>query len=56
LALVQFPVLRDVRSMRITFANEIDLLTYDELNERVLAVYKSWGAVTERRARDRQRG
>ena len=48
LAIIQFPALKQIRSIKLTFCDTDDLMSYEELNERVLAVYLSWGGVADR--------
>lgn len=52
LAVVRFPVRNEMRTMRIEFANEAELLTYEELDIRVRDVYEAWARVTDERKRE----
>ena len=48
LAIVQFPNMKGERHISLKFCEASDLMEYEELNERVLAVYLSWGGVADR--------
>ena len=52
LAIVRFPVSGATRRVRIDFANDEELLSYEELNTRVRIVYESWARVSEERVRE----
>jgi hypothetical protein len=55
LAIVRFPISDATRGVRIEFASDGELLSYDELNARVRVVYESWARVSEERVREPRR-
>lgn len=46
LAVLRFPQDGDERSVQLTFHQEADLLSYEELDERVRVVYETWARVS----------
>jgi hypothetical protein len=55
LAVVRFPKCGNERTLSIDFDEGVELLTYDELNQRVQNVYAVWARVCRDRA-DKRRG
>jgi hypothetical protein len=52
LAIIQFPVGRDSRSIRLSFHSEAELLSYEQLDARVRTIYEAWARVCAEKARD----
>lgn len=52
LAIVRFPSGCDERGMHVDFHNDADLLSYEELNQRVCTVYETWARVSDDRSRE----
>lgn len=55
LAVVRFPSDGEDRTIQVDVHVESDLLSYDELNELVRNVYRTWAQVTEERAETERR-
>jgi hypothetical protein len=53
-ALIQFPVLGQTRSVRVTFY-EGELLSFEEVECRVQLIYRLWGEIYEERVEDERR-
>ena len=56
LATIQFPKLGDGRGISIEFADEAELLSYEELNRQVQTVYRVWELVIRERRKRGDRG
>ena len=52
LAIVQFPSSGEMRTVRVEFHNEAELLSYEELDSRVRTVYETWARVSTERTRE----
>ncbi len=55
LAVVRFPVCGTARAVTVHFGSDNDLLTYDELNDRVRTVYATWARISDERASQQRR-
>lgn len=51
LAVVRFPSGTDGRSIHLDFHDDAELLSYEDLNNRVRIVYETWARVIDERAR-----
>jgi uncharacterized small protein (DUF1192 family) len=51
LAIIRFPQIRDGRAMQVTFHTEAELLSYEELNERIRTIYATWAQILAERNR-----
>lgn len=57
LAVVRFPSSFETRTVSLSFSNEVEILSFEELNERVRIVYTEWASVSaEREAEVRKTG
>lgn len=57
LAVVRFPMSGEQRFIKIDFHNEQELLPYEQLNQKVQAVYEAWARVSsEKTAEQRKTG
>ena len=55
--MVRFPNVSGERTTDLSFHSEADLLTYEELDQRVRAVYEAWTRISAEKVEDlRRRG
>jgi hypothetical protein len=55
LAVIRFPSLKHARGLVVDFHTEAELLSYDELNERVQNVYAAWARISQEKANERRK-